>query len=189
MTIDSPELPRGQTPLPPLSTPDQPSLDFSIRVPPDWRRIEQVRECVVSAVEAVYAPVLVGDTTGIVVAELLENAIKYGSLSPCHVAIEGDRREIRVAVTNHLDPATSNPETLGEHVAWIQSFDEPQEAYMACLTMAFQRSGTRPSGSGLGLARIRYEGGCTLAIDVQTPGRLTVLATQALEWDAPLPGA
>lgn len=182
MAIDAPERALGQTPLPALSIPAQPSLRFSIRVAPDWARIEQVRECVVSAVEAAYSPVLVGDQTGIVVSELLENAIKYGGTQPSVVEIEGDATEIRIAVTNALDASDTSNEQLAAHVDWIESFDDPQEAYMACLTMAFQRSGTRPSGSGLGLARIRYEAGCAITLDHSSPGSLTVEARQPIEW-------
>lgn len=182
MTPDSRDAARRRTPLPSLSVPRSPSLAFAARVPPDWARIEQLREGVVLAVEAAYAPVLVGDQTGIVVSELVENAIKYGTTEPIEVRIDGDQRSIRIAVTNRLTQGVEQAEQLAAHVAWIESFDDPQEAYMACLTIAFQRTGTRPSGSGLGLARIRYEGGCSLSLESTSAGELTVVARQAIDW-------
>lgn len=169
-----------------LAVPVQPSLSLSITVPPDWGRIDHVRQSMQLSVRAAYAPVLIGDRVGIVVSELLENAIKYGEQGPIRVELEADRHSVRLAVTNHVSRASETVPRLDTHIDWIESFDTPQQAYMACLTMAFQRpDDPDASGSGIGLARVRYEGGCTLNLACPTDGLLTVSALQVINWDEP----
>lgn len=169
-----------------LSTPQRPMLRVSMQVPPDWARIDHVRESVQMAVRAAYAPILVGDRIGIVVSELLENAIKYGQPGPILLEVEGASTMIRIAVTNRVSETGGKVEQLRPHIEWIESFEDPQQAYMACLTMAFQRpEDPNATGSGLGLARIRYEGGCSLSVTGAHPDSITVVADQTVDWDDP----
>lgn len=185
MTLDSAVMTENEA-NPRLALPREPTVLLALSVPPDWARIDPVREAVQLSVRAAYAPVLIGDRVAIVVSELLENAIKYGLEGPIDVVLEGDVRRLRVSVTNGVRDGCRRTRKLSTHIDWIESFEDPQQAYMACLTMAFQRpDDPSATGSGLGLARIRYEGGCSLGVTTPARGLITVEASQLIDWNAP----
>jgi hypothetical protein len=153
-------------------------LHLDLAVPTEWRRIDRVREAVGHCVAAVYADRDLCDALGMVSAELLENAFKYGSPDQTEVRLsvrqEGDR--LVVAVTNDVHPDTAHARQLAERVAWVNEFGDPQRAYEAALARAYT---DESDASGLGLARILYEGGCALDC-ITTDGRVTVSAACAL---------
>jgi hypothetical protein len=94
-------------------------------------------------------------------SELLDNAIRYGSLSREIVySLDMDDRHIIVSVTN----ATVRPrlEMLSEQVRRLQT--SPERVYLEEFERSVQRSGRR---SMLGLARICHEAEMHLELNIQ----------------------
>jgi hypothetical protein len=150
-------------------------LDLSLAVPTDWGRIDQVREAVGHCVAAVFGDRDLRDALAMVSAELLENAFKYGKPGQPEVQIALREREgsLVVSVTNAVDESSAHVHQLAQRVAWVKTFEDPMRAYEVALARAFQ---DEPDVSGLGLARISYEGGCALDCDTSTAGQVTVRA-------------
>ncbi|HEV8323725.1 MAG TPA: ATP-binding protein [Myxococcota bacterium] len=156
------------------------TLSVVLRLPAEWRRIEAVREAIGRCLEAVFADEELAGALAMVTAELLENAVKYGKLDPGGVvlSVEEDGGGVTVGVTNAVEAASRHVEALRDRVAWIARFADPADAFVAAMAEVFAR-GDPDADSGLGLARIAHEGGCTLACDESVPGRVTVRASRA----------
>jgi hypothetical protein len=152
-------------------------LHLDLAVPTDWGRIDQVREAVSHCVAAVFNDGDLRDSLAMVCAELLENAFKYGKAGQPDVRVsvhlDGDQRLV-VSVTNAIDENGEHVRLLSERVAWVQEFADPLSAYQAALQQAY--TDESDDASGLGLARILYEGGCALDCDLSAAGTVTVRA-------------
>jgi hypothetical protein len=138
-------------------------------------------------VVAVFANDDLRDALGMVCAELLENAIKYGKPDPRGVQVRlverrlGDRREVVLSVTNAVEEASHHLNALRQRIAWIKSFASASEAYMAALTQVYERSDAQGGESGLGLVRIAYEGNCSLDCEEPAEGLMAVRAQYVLD--------
>jgi hypothetical protein len=161
-------------------------LQLDLAVPTDWERIDAVREAVARCVTAVFADGDLKDAVAMVSAELLENAFKYGKEDQGDVTIRvravGDR--VEVSVTNAVEADSPHTVKLAERVAWVNEFGDPLAAYEAAMARAFT---DELEQSGLGLARISYEGGCALALDTSQVGQITVTAACPLPAPATAP--
>jgi len=97
--------------------------------------------------------------------ELLENAVKYGGFTNpeqrVELAINLDDRSIIIDVRApaHRDPVKLRK--LDESIQWIRGYQSPFEAYVEKLKQVSAQP-YAPGESGLGLARIAYEGQCVL---------------------------
>ncbi len=151
------------------------ALHLSLDIPADWSKIDPAREAVGLLVLALFGDDNLRDALAMVSEELLENAIKYSRpASSVALAIEHRDDGVEIAVTNVVDEATGHMTLLAERVAWVGSFETPAAAYSAALARVYAEN--RPGATGLGLARIAYEGRCGLACDTSVPGRVTVKA-------------
>jgi hypothetical protein len=156
-------------------------------IPPEWARIDPVRQAVGLCVVAVFANDDLRDALGMVCAELLENAIKYGKPDPKGVLVRlverqlGDRREVVLSVTNAVEEASHHLSALRQRISWIKSFASASEAYMAALTQVYERSDAQGGESGLGLVRIAYEGNCSLDCEEPLEGFMSVRAQYVLD--------
>jgi hypothetical protein len=150
-------------------------LHLDLAVPTEWGRIDQVREAVSHCVAAVFDDGDLRDALAMVCAELLENAFKYGKPGQpdVQVTVKADDGRLIISVTNAIDEAGAHVKILSERVAWVKEFGDPLQAYQAALEQAFT---DETDASGLGLARITYEGGCALDCDTSQAGRVTVRA-------------
>jgi len=120
-----------------------------------------------------------------VVCELVENAIKYGTFSDdedridVHVAVSGS--SISVQVTHHCaEVGALSLGDLDRTVQWLRSYQAPFEAYVARMK-AISREPLDADKSGLGLARITYEGRALLDFYVDENSLLSVSAVSSLE--------
>ena len=153
-------------------------LHLDLAIPPEWGRIDQVREAVSHSVGAVFGDRDLRDALAMVASELLENAFKYGKPGPAvHITVREDDGQVVVAVTNAVDEAAPHAGVLAERVAWVNEFGDPSRAYQAALERAYT---DETDSSGLGLARITYEGGCLLDCDTSRAGVVTVRAACAV---------
>lgn len=168
---------------------DVQDIYVELHIPPEWSRIDPVRQAVGLCVAAVFGSEDLRDALGMVCAELLENAIKYGKSDPGGVKLVLQNRlcqehqEVVLSVINAVEGASHHIEVLQQRIQWIRSFDSPAEAYMAALTMVYERAETQGGEGGLGLVRIAYEGGCQLDCDSPSEGVMAVHARYLL----PLP--
>lgn len=137
----------------------QPILVVRVALPPVWSQIEPLQSYLLAA-SNVHVPTL-SERTGIVVQELLENAVKYGDPGrsiDLWLQIPSGRRGVDLSVSNHAHP---------RRIALLQ---QELEAFgpnpKDTLARAMQRLPRLPHGvSMLGLARIVNEAAITLKID------------------------
>jgi hypothetical protein len=97
--------------------------------------------------------------------ELLENTIKYSvdGESVLRVAIERASGVVTVHTSNRSD--TGHIDSLRGRFAEMNAAADPFAFYQTLL----RRTAHEKNGSGLGLARIRYEGEMDLALEVEGP--------------------
>lgn len=152
------------------------SLDLAVRG--DWADVERVRTSVWNCLTAAFGADDLRDALAMVTAELLENAVKHGDpgcpglCSRLSVLVSGERGVVCVESCATTDTAARVMELL----AWLRGFPSSAEAYRAKL---IEVASTTGDGSGLGLARIAYEGGCTLSAS-RDGNTLTIRAERAL---------
>ncbi|MCS6899184.1 MAG: hypothetical protein RMJ98_06330 [Myxococcales bacterium] len=161
---------------------DARDLYVELHIPPEWSRIDPVRQAVGLCVAAVLGSEDLRDALGMVCAELLENAIKYGTSDPHGVrlvlqqSIQGNQKEVILSVINAVERTSHHLTALQQRIEWIRSYKTPAEAYMAALTMVYERAEDHGGEGGLGLVRIAYEGGCQLDCDSPAEGYMAVHA-------------
>lgn len=157
----------------PLRLPMEKALQLELRIPPQWARIDRVRQAVSLCIAAVFADTDLEDALAMTSAELLENAMKYGKSDSDRVTLTvfDHADEVVVSVSNALG-GEGDAEALRRRIAWISGFESASDAYMAALAEVSERDGGQ---GGLGLVRIAYEGGCRLSCD-GTGTELTVRA-------------
>src|SRR5262245_37183932 len=149
-------------------------FELRLALPAVWERIDPVREAVRKLV-GVFADEELQDALSMVSAELLENAVKYGKpSSDIRLSVGVSSGSIVIEATNAVEPGSAHVHSLEERVRWLQAFDDPLEAYTAALERVY--TGDAAGGSGLGIVRIAYEGGCRVRCDTSEPSRVTVTA-------------
>jgi hypothetical protein len=155
-------------------------LHLAIQVPPDWSRVEPVRAAVARCIMATLRDRDLEVSLGMVVAELLENAIKYGRAGAPEVGVvvrvKGER--VHVTVENEVDEKSAHVVALQKRIEWMQTFSRPSDAYLAALKQIYG-SGVRTEDGGLGIVRIAHEGGCQIDCDTTQPGRIRIRAACA----------
>jgi len=149
-------------------------FELRLAIPSVWERIDPVREAVRKLV-GVFADEELQDALSMVSAELLENAVKYGKpSSDLRLSVGVSSGSIVIEATNEVEPGSAHVHSLEERIRWLQAFGDPLEAYTAALERIYTGDGT--TGSGLGIVRIAYEGGCEVRCDTSEPSRVTVTA-------------
>ena len=143
-----------------------------LRFRPLWLYVDQVREFCGFFARATFGTDAVGERVGLVVHELVENAIRYGDERDLELSLERSGERIMISVAN-----TTSEQQVGSLRAFLSDLVQlpPEQAY----SQALAASVTRPEGqSGLGLARVRYEGQCELELHV-SPGKVRMTARGA----------
>jgi signal transduction histidine kinase len=153
------------------------ALALDISVPARWEGIDPMREAVGLLVQALFGDDDLRDALAMVSEELLENAVKYGRPGEnLGLTVHRDQQGLHIAVTNTVDQATQHVPKLCEQIDWIHGFPSAAEAYRAAIERVYRR--TDRSETGLGIARVAYEGGCVLSCDLSVPGHITVRAVR-----------
>jgi hypothetical protein len=139
---------------------------FNIDVPvrSEWKNVNLLVTSVQNCFNAMFANIEGSHTIAMVTGELLENAIKYGNWdnSDHHLfrlSVAGRGGTAQIVVQNPSEEASAA--VLKKTLAWIKSFESPEEAYRAKLVEIAQ-SPPSVDVSSLGLVRIAYEGACTI---------------------------
>jgi hypothetical protein len=150
---------------------------LELKLPPDW-----------NAVRAAWDPCrgmlersgLDGDEAyalAMVAQELLENAVKYGAADADAIALtlRVEAGDVTVEVRSQVGVDEAHLRDFDRTVQWIRGHQDPFEAYVERLKQTSVRP-YAPGGSGLGLARIAYEGRCALDFYVDAGSILAVSA-------------
>jgi hypothetical protein len=144
------------------------AFQMSVPLSPEWRDIELLRTSVLNCVKIVFREHEFSSAIGMITGELLENALKYGDWSRGHDApfrlhVYGDRESVTIEVSNPVARDNASVARLFETVRWIRSAGDPQTAFMQRVAeVAARPPDLAQASSGLGLARIAYEGNCDL---------------------------
>jgi len=112
-----------------------------------------------------------------VAQELLENAVKYGAddAETIGLSLRVGQEDVTVEVRSRVGVDDAHLRTFDRTVQWIRGHQDPFEAYVERLKQTSVRP-YAPGGSGLGLARIAYEGRCALDFYVDAGSILAVSA-------------
>ena len=159
----------------------EPMIDLV--VPSEWNRIDAVRSVTDHVMHAVarVAPTEFARSLGMVASELMENAVKYGKEGEdVSFRMQQQGPSMLISVTNMSDPTRSPPSRLHARVAWLASFETALEAYRASIGKLDEDDTV--GGAGLGLARILFEGECTLHCQLHDDGRVSMEARHV--WDS-----
>jgi len=153
---------------------------FQVELPVhrEWEAIEPLRQTVTGCLRLVFRDHALCDALAMVAGELLENAVKFGArrapgAEGLTVSVIGADEEVTIEVTNPVEPDDTEISRLAAELDRIRRAPSPREAYLD----AMRRVAVAGAGTGLGLSRIAYEGGCDLAAEVGPGWMLTVRAT------------
>lgn len=164
-----------------MNADQEPEFSFSIDLPArhDWENVDLLRTSLLNCFTAMFQNIERCQALAMITGELLENAVKYGDWererSHFRLRVWGAGREAHVSVENPIAADSQHVARLHETLAWLKGFASPEEAYRARL-LEIAASTDRSAEGGLGLARVAYEGNCTLRVDVPASGVLCVTA-------------
>ncbi len=143
-----------------------------LRFKPLWLYVDEVREFCGFFARATFDDAAVGDRVGLVVHELIENAIRYGDEKELELRLERTEGSVVIRVANTT--SEERAKRLAAVFSEMMSVS-PGDAY----ARALQSAASRPSiESGLGLPRVRCEGQVELELDIE-PGRVCITARGA----------
>ena len=151
-------------------------------IAPEWDELERIRLDAGDFLEKNGLAEQVSDATVMVLSELLENSVKYGSFThksdkvSIRLDLSGD--QITVEITNPIaESSLPDLEKLDKTIQWVRGFQDPFEAYVKRLREISKKS-LDDKESGLGIVRIAYEGKVALDFFVTEKDLLTVSAVR-----------
>jgi hypothetical protein len=151
---------------------------LDLRIPAEWDEVKAVwdpcREMLRRAglhEDEAYA-------LSMVAQELLENAVKYGAFGPgddIRLGVRVMPEDVTVEVKSRVGVDDAHLRRFDETIQWIRGFQDPFEAYVERMKLVSALPYSHGQ-SGLGLARIAYEGRCILDFYVDDTNTLAVSA-------------
>lgn len=143
-----------------------------LRFKPLWLYVDAVREFCGFFARTTFDDEGLGQRVGLIVHELIENAVRYGDEQELEVRLERAKHEVIISVVNTTSEERSTKlRRIFEDLAALS----PAMAYARALQHA---SSLPKTESGLGLPRIRYEGNVELELET-SPGRVCITARGA----------
>lgn len=147
---------------------------LSLDIMSSWDEIDGVREATLRLFRAAGKPDS-AEALSMVISELLENAVKYGARDAnIALGVSCSDDAVSIAVTNEPSLESRGALPLAKQIEWLSTFEDPEQAFTAALARVFRD--VEDKSSGLGLARIAYEGGCRLACHIDDAGKVMVMA-------------
>lgn len=162
-----------------MTTADNPlQLLVVMSIGPKWQNIDRLRTAVLNCVAVIVGDGDASETVGIIVSELLENAIKYGEWSEgrqsvLRLNIAGDLEHMHIEVESPTKKGSEHYENLMKTLGWIRSFKNPAEAYLERIRQLAEGQG---GTSKMGLVRIAHEGPCKLDCRMDGADTLVLIA-------------
>lgn len=127
---------------------------------PTWEHISEVRTFFISLCGAL--PEDRAEAVGMTVHELLENAVRNGADGNATVTLSYDLDADALEVTVENRALPEHRERLEEMKQMLEKHDDAQALFLELM-----RRSVGKAGSGLGLARIFYEGQLRVGIHLQ----------------------
>lgn len=153
--------------------------NLALSIKPVWEEIEEVRNSSREFLKAHKLSDSIMDALTMVVSELVENAIKYGSYpagETINISISVKKNIIIVEVKNPIDESgIPFLRHLDETIQWIRGYQDPFESYIIKLRQISSKS-LQDLECGLGLVRISFEGRSILDFYVSENNILNVSA-------------
>ncbi len=155
---------------------------LDVRMPPEWSAVKAAWDPCRHTLEEAGLHPDEAYALAMVAQELLENAVKYGAPDAdairLRLLLEGD--EVTVEVHNRLGVDEAHLQIFDQTIQWLRGFQDPFEAYVERLKQVSAAPYTH-GRSGLGLARVAYEGRCTIDFFVDASNVLAVSAVYRRE--------
>ncbi len=152
--------------------------NINIAIIPTWETVKSVLEQATQFLAGKDQDFI--SATTMCVTELIENAVKYGTLTPnggdITFDMTVDEEKVKIQISNGIRNA-SDFEHVQRIIQHIESSDDPQQLYVQRLKELAERP--KPGLSQLGLYRIAYEGRFRLE-HRYVDGVLTVSAHRAI---------
>ena len=160
-----------------LTIMNAPALE--LRLPPRWDALPSVWDPCRRVLQDAGLPDDEVYALSMVTQELLENAVKYGSFEgdgdAVDLAVDVTPEEVTIEVRNPVGADVSQLRHFDQAIQWIRGFQDPFEAYVERMKAASFHRYTEGQ-SGLGLARMAYEGRCVVDFFVDGDNTLAVSA-------------
>ena len=156
---------------------------LELRIAPEWDAVKAVWDPCRDALQRTGLAEDEAYALSMVAQELLENAVKYGAygkgdqiLLSIHVAPQ----DVTVEVKSRVGVDDAHLRRFDETIQWIRGYQDPFEAYVERMKVVSALPYAHGQ-SGLGLARIAYEGRCILDFYVDDSNTLAVSAVYRRE--------
>lgn len=150
---------------------------LELTVHPEWQLVERVRTAATAGLAMLLPPERC-EILGMVVSELLENALKYGDYSKqhgvpaaAHLKVVGTETEVEIVVEHPVHDGSDHLRRLFTLLGRLAAAESPEQAYVDQLREVAIRDG---GSGGLGLARICYEASCRIDARQLPDGRLRI---------------
>jgi hypothetical protein len=146
---------------------------FALKFHIDWEYIDVIRSFVNSFLQKTLSDNKTADKLSMAVSELLENAVKYGIhkedglLHNIHIQLDTFKEEKKVVFFIENMATSENIDTLKTQLESV-NIGDPKEMYVRKI----RESLTKEDKSQLGLARIRYEAGGEIFLDIKKDNRV-----------------
>lgn len=143
-----------------------------LRFKPLWLYVDAVREFCGFFARTTFEDEGLGQRVGLIVHELIENAVRYGDENELELRLERSKGQVVVCVVNTTTQERADKlRKIFDNLATLS----PATAYARALQHA---SSLPKTESGLGLPRIRYEGNVDLELET-SPGKVCITARGA----------
>ena len=135
---------------------------LNLKILPDWSEIEKIRNKGIHFLKIHGFSDDVIHSLTMILSELVENSIKYGDFTvsqpEIQIFVDIDRNLITIEVNNPVDSKnTHHLKRLDRTIQWIRGYQDSFQAYVEKLK-EISKKPLDDEESGLGLARIAYEG-------------------------------
>lgn len=148
------------------------------RIAPDWDAIKATWDECLSFLKDQGLDADTAYSLCMVAQELLENAVKYGRFEGKETVLltmDVQPRAVTIEVKSPSRADQSQLKKLDDNIQWIRGFQNPFEAYVERLKEVSAQPYTEGE-SGLGLARVAYEGQCILDFYIDDTDTLAISA-------------
>jgi len=135
---------------------------LKLNIPPEWSEIENIRKASIHFLKTHgFSQDLIHSLT-MILSELVENSVKYGDFASANseviIYLDIDKSLITIEVNNPVDINSSHHlKRLDKTIQWIRGYQDSFQAYVEKLK-EISKKPLDDEESGLGLARIAYEG-------------------------------
>ena len=154
---------------------------ISFNIKPTWSVIKKIQEDTLNYMNSKGTSKNITEATMMCVAELTENAIKYGVETPngetIQVGLKFVNNKITITVSNGVN-SEKDLNNIKTHINKIHESDNPADLYTQRLKELMEDS--KQLISQLGLFRIAYEGQFALKYNF-CDGKLTVIAEREIQ--------